>query len=759
MQASKRGQRVAIFGLVVQLALMALAVLLLRATGSPAAKAVLWLIILPLPLWVMTLLMFYCQWLARREADELQQLASRPGQAESIFRDEEGEIHPAANRLKWMQRYLAPSFTLLLAGCHALVGIYLLRRLISADTDVTSLTKPAAIFFAVGGAFVAFLFSRYVVGMAGAASWRMLRAPGSYLFTNSLILALLTAALAAEYYEWSVLGVVVAYILSVFTIIIAAELVLNFILDLYRPRLPDSEIRYSYDSRLLNLIASPDSIGHSIAEALNYQFGFEVSGTWFYRLLQRSLVPLLLTGAVIVWLMSSLIIVEQGQQYVVLHWGKPQQVLKPRPCPYLVYPWPIDISRKFDTGAIHQITIGVGEEREEKLVNGKRIYLWTEEHGQWTELNTLVAKKPRKSKVDKTGKLQVPPVDLIKFTVGVYYQIKDAKKFGYDFTDAPKLLDAIAYREMIKYAASATLLEKLPDNEKGQSPPQGILSFGRGKAASDLHERIADAVSSEKGLDLGVKIVRVEILGSHPPKGAAPAFQDVIAAEREQDRLRYEAEADANQMLASVAGEAEQALTLSQAITFKRKLTDIQNKGDQLDKTVKEAIREATGEANGLKDQIKLERKLGRITPGKKTVAQKLLERQEAFLEILTNIQARPANLKVFLNEKITEAEKEVADLFRDVEGQAAVIIARAQSYRWEKEFAERARAEAFGAQLMCLKAAPRLYRFDKHLDAIAEGIKNQRKYILGVDREKVEIWLNLEEQQRDMSEIPLGEK
>jgi hypothetical protein len=285
------------------------------------------------------------------------------------------------------------------------------------------------------------------------------------------------------------------------------------------------------------------------------------------------------------------------------------------------------------------------------------------------------------------------------------------------------------------------------------------LSFGRGKAASDLHERIAKIVS-DKELDLGVKIVRVEILGSHPPKEAAPEFQDVIAAEREQDRLRYEAEADANQMLASVAGEAEQALTLSQAITFRRTLRDLEKyrrNGNHLDKAVKETIRKATENANGLKDQIELERKLGRITPGKKTVAQKLLERQEAFLEIITNIQTRPANLEVFLNERIVLAEKEVADLFGDIEGQAAVIIAKAQFDRWEKEFAERARAETFGARLMCLKAAPHLYRFDKHLDAVTEGIKDQRKYILGVDREKVEIWLNLEEQQRTMSDIPLG--
>jgi len=31
--------------------------------------------------------------------------------------------------------------------------------------------------------------------------------------------------------------------------------------------------------------------------------------------------------------------------------------------------------------------------------------------------------------------------------------------------------------------------------------------------------------------------------------------------------------------------------------------------------------------------------------------------------------------------------------------------------------------------------------------------------HLLGLDRDKIEIWLNLEEEQQSMSEIPLGEK
>ena len=46
----------------------------------------------------------------------------------------------------------------------------------------------------------------------------------------------------------------------------------------------------------LQSIAEPGRIGSSIADALNYQFGFEVSKTWFYQLLSRACVPLIIFG-------------------------------------------------------------------------------------------------------------------------------------------------------------------------------------------------------------------------------------------------------------------------------------------------------------------------------------------------------------------------------------------------------------------------------------------------------------------------------
>ncbi len=766
MLANKRGQTVALGGLLLQLVLAALAVALWWFTQLGAGWPALWLVIAPAPIWLVTLILFYCRYLQRREAQELEDLAARGGDRASIFTEgPDGQpMRPADRRLKWMERYLVAAFTLLLAGYHVVLGILLLRSVGAALGGGITPQASAWMFVAIGLAFISLLFSRYATGMAKIQAWRLLRAPGSYLFTNSVVFFLLAAVLAAEHYKSHTFGNVVAYVLPVFMLIVGAELLLNFILDLYRPRIPGAESRFSYDSRMLNLIASPESIGHSIAEALNYQFGFEVSSSWFYQLLQRAFAPLLLAGVMIVWLMTSVVVVEEGQAYVVLHWGKeypsghPQRLLTPRSRPYLIWPWPIDTARKFDTGKVHEIILGVGGKRKEKFAKGgKRVYLWTDEHGPQEELDTLVAIAPRPEQrrpQRETRILHIPSVNLIKLIVAVYYRIDDPYKFGYTVTDPHKLLKAAAYREMIRYAASATLDERAP-GPPGSLREEGIMSGGRAKAARDLQQLISQAVSGDK-LDLGVEIVGVEILGCHPGKDAADAFEKVIAAERQQDKLRYEAQGEANKVLAAVAGDPDQALKLSQAIGFRQELKallDLRDRGKDLAAGVGEVIVRAQNEADRLKEETEMERRMGKLSANTKTIAQVLLERQTAFLSILKNTDPAGADLDA----QVAAAQKEEGRQFEGVQGQAAVAVARARADRWRREFRERARAETFDVQLLSLNAAPQLYSLDKYLDALGEGIKNRKKYILAADRDKLEVRLNLQEQQESLGELPLG--
>ena len=185
MQANKRGQMVAIGGLVLQLGLIGLAVWL-RLGQAPASLPALWLIVAPAPMWLLTVILFYSRFLQRREEAELAELAARPG-AESLFvESEEKQVHVAADRVRWMERWLVPIFTLLLAAYHIGLGVLLVRAA-GSGSGLATMNLAGGFFVALGGAFLAFLFSRYSLGMAKVQVWRLLRAPGSYVSASAVV--------------------------------------------------------------------------------------------------------------------------------------------------------------------------------------------------------------------------------------------------------------------------------------------------------------------------------------------------------------------------------------------------------------------------------------------------------------------------------------------------------------------------------------------------------------------------------------------
>ncbi|HET6429087.1 MAG TPA: SPFH domain-containing protein [Phycisphaerae bacterium] len=749
MQASKRGLGVAAGGLALQIVLVALAIGLRLTTASIEAMPLIWLALAPVAVWLVTALLFYCRYLQRREAEELRELTARGGADNRLF-VEDGQPLPAERRLERLQRSFVPVFTLILAGFHVGIGAWMIYAVGAAE--VLPVKAYTAIFFAAGGAFAAFLFSRYAMGMARTEGWAWLRAPGSYLFVNALALFAVAVVLGLEYADTAEAGIpgalgkageVAGYVFAAILIVVGVELVLNFVLDLYRPRVPGAPRRFSYDSRLLNLAASPERISHSIAEAINYQFGFEVSSTWFYKLLQRALIPLAIAGALVIWLLTAVVVIEEGQVAVVLRWGRPdpqRRVLQPRSRPYFVWPWPVDKVRRFDTSRVREVRLGEGAVREDEAARNRRVLLWIEEHGQREELSCYVS-RPRTA--DARGAAEAPAVDIIKLVVAVHYRIADPYRFGYDFADPEEVLKAAAHREMVRYAALATLDQKLPAGASSVRR-EAIISFGRGKAQDDLLERIR-TVATE--LDLGVTIDDVQIVSCHPPSEAAGAFEEVIAAEREQEQLRYQAQAHARKVLTAAAGNQDDALKLAQLISFMHDWEDVANRppaarAEALDG----AIGVTVNEIRKLEEEIALERTLGRSVAEAVSVPAQLLTGCKKHLEDLQ--AARQDAEKFDLTARLDASRQAVEGRFAGIGGAAAIQIAQARAERWRKAFTERARASSFPARLAAWEASPAVYERERQLDVLKEALSKPRKYVLGIDRDRVEIRLNLEQPQ-----------
>jgi regulator of protease activity HflC (stomatin/prohibitin superfamily) len=794
MQDNKRGGLIALLGLLITLALNGIAWFLL-ARRTPGALSLVALSAVPILLWLMTAVIFYCRYLRDREKAELEELAERGG--EGIFEGgQEHRARGAARRVELLEKWGIPAFTLILAILHVLAGLAWLVSILPRFAATEMLGDAPPLFFAAfGGTIIALLLSRYCLGMAWLPVWRPLRAPASYLFLNAvLFLVTAVSVVVARYFGSVGFGRVIEYVMAAALVLLGAEYVLNFLLDLFRPRMPGVESRFSYDSRLLNLLASPESIGRSIAEALNYQFGFEVSSTWFYRLLEKTFIPLLLTGLLVLWLMTGVVVVDEGVEYLVLRLGEPVKVLKPGQVVHLdpdgeiesteshwsglhlIWPWPISRADKFETGRIKEIRLGVGSERRwdpVRYAGGERyLYLWTEEHGPQVELDTLVAVPPRTSLGPAAadapeGVAELPSVSIIKLVASVYYQVENVYRYSYRVAEAEQMLRVAAYREMVRYAASATLDEVQPE-AAAQGRPQAIMTEGRGDAATALRQRIA-AVAKE--MDLGVKVLRVELWGVHPPVDAAPAFEEVLAAERERDGIRYAAQTEANKIRADVAGDTDVALKLAQTLSFLDSLENILNRrrdGAELFKGIDGALESARNRLEDIEKAIERERLLGQIGPETATVSQQLRDRQQDFVFLLEKVRPSPRRwLRADkpgepspLEARRAEYRRQAEEYFARAEGQAAVRIAKARADSWTTEFERRAMAESFSVELQALRAAPRLHSLDRRLQALAEVLDGKKKVVVGVDPERVELRFNAERAPRGIQEAPItGDK
>ena len=103
--------------------------------------------------------------------------------------------------------------------------------------------------------------------------------------------------------------------------ILAIEILLNFVLDFYRPRVEGVEERPAYDSRLLGLLLTPAGLFKTVSATLDYQFGFRVSQTWFYRFTEQWIAPLILFDILTLYVLTCFVVVGPEQQGVLERCG------------------------------------------------------------------------------------------------------------------------------------------------------------------------------------------------------------------------------------------------------------------------------------------------------------------------------------------------------------------------------------------------------------------------------------------------------
>ncbi len=673
----KTATTMALWGLVVQLVL----------AGSMAVYAVLnsdhavltWSIFVGAGVlaWLTLVIVFDQHRRERIEAMEADALAQTGGESASVFSTQD-DLRPAARRLAGLHKFFVPGMSLVIGAILLGMGIWRFvgYRHLATKTDFSPMEPKApelGIVLGLVAAILGFIIARFAAGMGKQTAWGNLRAGASYAAGTALLGLVFAIAFVVAYVGPNTILDVMPYVAAGFCVLIGVEVLINFLLGLYRPRRAGEIPPAAFGSRLLGLVAAPDRIAKSVSEAINYQLGFDVTGNWFYQLLNKALFPLIGAGVLIVWLLSCLTVVQPHQRAMILRFGEPVgEELEPGL--HLKRPWPIDkmyvpeLYRK-DADRLTLLDRTVTGLRTLQLGTrssaSNEPMLWTNDHPGEEIYQFVRANAPgeQSTPVSRAGGKAGDLVDLAMVSVELplQYIVSDVRKFDElgpaELRD--ELLKAVGQRTVTRYFQKAHLDE--------------VLGYGRNDISKGLmialqqayDELNPDASGTPRGA--GVQVVYIGIAGVHPPKDTAPSFEARVMA-------------DARKIANIQSAEADRIATLTQVV----------------------------GNV-GLADEI--------VTA----------------INELSDLKQSPKPDAA----KVADHEAKISSLIERADGKAASLIAAAKADRWKTHMAAASKASRYEGQVRQYQASPKVYAARSYFDAMTDLFKDSRLFISGQSNAK----------------------
>ncbi|HRQ72483.1 MAG TPA: SPFH domain-containing protein [Phycisphaerales bacterium] len=604
-QSYGRAARVATLGLAIQVVL-AVAMLLYGIYGRDhAALTGAYFILIGLPAWLTLIILFDQHRRERLEAQEADSFAAV--ESSSVFDAGSAELRVAAKRLNAIYRFVLPVVSLLIAGALFGTGYWRLqsgRGLIQPGSLEDAALPGWAIAVGLCVAFIGFVFARFVSGMAKQPIWANLRGGATYSVGAALVGLAVVLAHFIDVAGSDAVRRVLPAVVPVVMIALGVEVVLNFLLAMYRPRKKGEHPRPAFDSQILAFLAAPDRLARSVGEALDYQFGFEVRGTWFYRLITRAWVLLALLGVCVVWLLSSLAVVQPHQRGMMLRFGR---VVHEDLGPGLHFkaPWPIDrlvVPEQMELDSAGRSRVVARTATGVRVLNlgtppaeGTGPILWTTEHAK-DEIFFVC----QPSGIDRPGQERARDLALIAIEVPLHYAVSNPRL--YDELGPPAMRDdilrAVGQRAVTRFVSSVSIDDAVGMNRARLSERLRVEI----QAAFDALN--PDPAGRPRGA--GVDILQVGVAGVHPPREVAPKFEQVVIAQQNRAAKIESARADEAQTLSRVAGSVEAARRIALAIEASDGAS--QQAQPELTLEAERLIEDAAGEAARILAQARAER-------------------------------------------------------------------------------------------------------------------------------------------------------
>jgi regulator of protease activity HflC (stomatin/prohibitin superfamily) len=548
-QACQRAATTALTGLILQL-LIATTLLVFGlfsdSTAFVFASLFAWVGIL---IWLGLIILFYQE--KMKLLEELEESELVGDEHATMFESSGDEIRPAASRLKLIHRWVMPAFSLFTACSLIIVSSLVLRhmgRLHHQDDSLQTFlqhTKYIGWALAVSMAFAltSFIYSRFIAGMSRISVWTNLRGGSAWMVGNAVVLFALSVGLLFRFFDNEEVLLAVTWGIPIFMLAVAAEILINFILNLYRPRLHGESPRPAFDSKTLSLFASPDSLVRSINEAINYQFGFDITSSWGYQLFLRSVIWLIGLGVFVLFAMSTIVIVEPTQQAVRVRQGAIIGEVH-NPGPMFKLPWPIEVSIVEDVTHIRTLPLSFTWKKDRPVI------LWTDDYNK----HALV--KPTPFIVnDSQGTTESISDDLLSLVdIRAVLQYRIAKDGLMDWlhfgSDEIHRRSRITYREMAILAISQDALTQMFQNLQLDE----VLGTDRSKLSSIAKERLQASLDKQHS---GIEVISVDLPLISPAGKSAQSFEELSVAKQGEARLISAATGHAQSLLTRTVGDPD----------------------------------------------------------------------------------------------------------------------------------------------------------------------------------------------------------
>ena len=406
---------------------------------------------------------------------------------------------------------------------------------------------------------VSALAGAFMVGQSRMPGFRWLRPVGAWLLMGFLTLC--AAAVSALFFSNNIVEVdpLISKVCFWIFVVLGAEFIVNFVIEFYRPRTL-GESRPVFESQLLALFTEPGGVLRNIASALDYQFGFKVSGTWIYGFIERSFFPVLLLWAVLLWGFSAVHEVGPNNVGIREQFGRAMTEDILPPGIYFTLPYPFGTVRQFSCTEVKTLIIGETPESAEERA-ASPVVLWTNAHGGAKE-PFLVAVREEDGGSASAESQESASVSFINMAIPIEYRIREDGVIQYAYGNASPedVLRKLGEQVVVEYLAGVTMEE--------------FMGEGRGHAESVLRERLQLLADQN---ELGVEIIRIAVMDAHPPvEQVAPAYQEYVASIEQKDTeilraLAYwktvvlAAEAEAFRIRTEARSRRENAAVVAQA--------------------------------------------------------------------------------------------------------------------------------------------------------------------------------------------------